>query len=139
MPDTYSGKCLCGAVTLTVTPKNIHFDACHCSMCRRWAGGPLLAVECEADAVFEGKDSIRVYDSSEWAQRGFCKACGTHLYYRLKGDGHFAVPIGLLDDSVPWEFTTQIFVDQQPNYYEFANETKHMTGAEVFAAFAPEQ
>ena len=33
--------------------------------------------------------------------------------------------------------TSQIFIDEKPAYYDFANKTKNMTGAEVFAAFAP--
>ncbi len=33
--------------------------------------------------------------------------------------------------------TSQIFIDEKPAYYDFANKTHNMTGAEVFAAFAP--
>jgi hypothetical protein len=33
--------------------------------------------------------------------------------------------------------TSQIFIDEKPAYYTFANQTKTMTGAEVFAMFAP--
>ena len=33
------------------------------------------------------------------------------------------------------EFGLQVFIDEKPDYYEFANETKDMTGAEVFAKF----
>jgi hypothetical protein len=31
----------------------------------------------------------------------------------------------------------QVFIDSKPQFYDFANETKMMTGAEVVAAFAP--
>ena len=137
MPDRLEGACLCGAVRLSVTPKNHHVGACHCSMCRTWGGGPLMCVECEADANFSGAGDVSVFSSSDWAERGFCATCGTHLYYRLKLDGHYAIPIGLLEDGESWKFTEQIFVDEQPAYYAFANETKNMTGAEVFAQFAP--
>ena len=139
MADRLQGSCLCKAVTMNVTIRNRHVDACHCSMCRTWGGGPLLAVECESDAAFDGKDNVAVFDSSEWAERGFCKHCGTHLFYRLKLDGHYVVPAGLLGDQAAWEFTTEIFIDEQPDYYAFANDTKKMTGAEVFAALAPDK
>ena len=36
-----------------------------------------------------------------------------------------------------YAFTSQIFIDEKPAYYDFANKTHNMTGAEVFAAFAP--
>ena len=31
--------------------------------------------------------------------------------------------------------THQVFVDERPSYYEFANKTDDMTGAEVFAKY----
>ncbi len=34
-------------------------------------------------------------------------------------------------------FDHQVFIDQKPAYYEFANQTKNMTGAELFAMYAP--
>lgn len=135
--NEYTGACLCGAVRFKVRARSHSVGACHCSMCRTWGGGPLLAVACDADAEFDGGEQITVYPSSDWAERGFCGKCGTHLYYRLKLDGHYAVPVGLLDDDGPWLFDEQIFIDEQPRYYEFANETQDMTGAEVFAKFAP--
>jgi len=132
-----TGTCLCGAVRLTVRTKTDNFGACHCSMCRTWGGGPLLAVECEPDADVDGRDNVTVFESSDWAERAFCSRCGTHLYYRLKLDGHHAVPLGLFGDDRDWKFSEQIFVDEKPPCYAFANDTKDMTGAEVFALFAP--
>ncbi len=37
--------------------------------------------------------------------------------------------------SAGFVFSSQIFIDEKPAYYEFANKTHNMTGAEVFAAF----
>lgn len=132
-----TGTCLCGGVRLTVRPRSHNVGACHCSMCRSWGGGPLLAVECDADIDVTGRDNVAVFASSDWAERGFCSRCGTHLYYRLKLDGHFAVPVGLLDDQSGWTLDEQIFIDEKPAYYSFADDTKNLTGAEVFAQFAP--
>ena len=41
------------------------------------------------------------------------------------------------DDRAGYALTSQIFIDEKPAYYDFANKTHNMTGAEVFAAFAP--
>src|SRR5690625_3920515 len=81
---TVEGECLCGSVRVTAQPKTNQFGACHCGICSQWGGGPLLAVECEDRVSFEGDSHIGIYASSEWAERGFCKQCGTHLFYRLK-------------------------------------------------------
>ncbi len=136
--QSLTGHCLCGAVRITATPKSHHFGACHCGLCRRWGGGPLLAVECEDRVSFEDESHIALYASSDWAERGFCKTCGTHLFYRLKDQPFHAIPIGVFDEVPAWEFAEQIFIDHKPPHYSFANHTKNLTEAEVFAQFSGE-
>lgn len=126
------GKCLCGSVSVTAIPKSMNIGACHCAMCQKWGGGPLLVVECLSGTSFDGEDNISVYDSSEWAERGFCRKCGTHLFYRLKEGDLYAIPVGLFDKSDDWKFSEQIFIDHKPSFYSFANKTKDLTGKEVF-------
>lgn len=130
------GTCLCGAVQISTKTMSGHVGACHCSMCRKWTGGPLLAVECGSDVSFKGKENISTFDSSEWAERGFCGKCGSHLFYRLKGQNQYIVPVGLFENCDAVVFDHQIFIEEKPSFYSFANETKNMTGAEVFAQFS---
>ena len=132
----HRGTCLCGAVRVVAQTKSNSIGACHCVMCRKWGGGPLFAAECESDVNFEGAEYISTFDSSDWAERGFCQKCGTHLFYRLKQEGHYAVPVGLFEDSDPWQLTEQIFIDQKPSFYSFAESTKELTGEEAFAQYA---
>ena len=49
-----TGRCLCGAVTFTAKGVERHVHACHCGMCRRWAGGPGFVLSAESVA-FEGE------------------------------------------------------------------------------------
>ena len=88
------GACLCGAVKVYTDSASGHGHACHCNMCRNWTGGPLLAVDCGSNVEFEGEEHVSVFSSSDWAQRGFCSRCGTHLFYRLKESGQTSVPAG---------------------------------------------
>ncbi|MGE3150677.1 MAG: GFA family protein [Pseudorhodoplanes sp.] len=135
---TLSGGCLCGAVRFTAVPRHPHVDVCHCGMCRKWSAGPLFALDCGGTVKVENAAELGVYRSSEWAERCFCKVCGTSLFYRLVGKDFYAVSAEAIDDKSGFVFTTQIFIDEKPAYYDFANETKIMTGAEVFAAFSGE-
>jgi len=139
MSDLYIGKgsCLCGAVHISTKTMSHKVGACHCSMCQKWTGGPLLAVNCGSDVSFQGEKNVSVFNSSEWGERGFCKNCGSHLFYRFKPSNQYIVPVGLFDSSEEVIFDHQIFIDEKPNYYCFSNETKNMTGAEVFAMYAP--
>lgn len=129
------GKCLCGAIAIR-TPDKKSIDACHCGMCRRWGGGPALGVACGSDVQIDGVDKLKVYKSSEWAERAFCGKCGTHIFYRLLPTNEYFVPAGLFQSVTEFEFKEQIFIDMKPSYYEFANQTLNMTEAEVFAKFA---
>ena len=131
------GSCVCGSVTLRATDLAENYLACHCGMCRRWGGGPLLAISCRGGVELDGEDSVTVYESSEWAERGFCNRCGTHLFYRIKGAPHYSIPVGLFGDDFKPGFKMQVFIDNKPESYSFANETKTMTEAEVRARFAP--
>lgn len=133
-----TGSCLCGAVTITANNVSKSVGACHCDMCRKWGGGPLLAVDCGTDVSFAGDENIAVFSSSEWAERGFCKTCGSNLFYRIKQNQQYIMPAGLFGDDQTFVFDHQIFIDEKPEYYQFANDTKNMTGAEVFAKFAPQ-
>jgi len=130
-----TGSCLCGAVRITAENAQNRVGACHCSMCRTWVGGPLIAVDCGTEVEIEGDDHVAVFESSEWAERGFCSKCGTSLFYRLKQNGQVFMAAGIFADQGGLSFDHQVFIDEKPDYYEFANETHNMTGAEVFAKF----
>jgi len=139
MPGQTKGdaSCLCGAVKITATNVSNSVGSCHCNMCKKWSGGPIMTVDCGADVSFEGEEHITVFDSSSWAERGFCNKCGSHLFYRLKESKHHMILAGLFDDNKHFVFDHQVFIDEKPEFYSFKNVTKNMTGAEVFAKYAP--
>jgi hypothetical protein len=128
-----SGRCLCGAVTFTFEPAEPEVDACHCRMCQRWGGGPALTVKMAGAPRIEGADNVAVFQSSEWGQRHFCKACGSHLFFSAPSFGYFGVSAGTLDDVEGLHFTTEIYIDRKPALYEFANPTRRLTEAEFLA------
>lgn len=132
-----TGSCLCGATRFTAKNISNSVGACHCSMCRKWGGGPLLVIDCGVDVSFEGDENVSVFDSSKWAERGFCAKCGSHLFYRLKEANRYHMPVGLFDDDRERVLDHQVFIDEKPSFYSFANKTRDMTGAELFAKYGP--
>jgi len=121
-------------VTFTAKAAGSDVGACHCSMCQRWAAGPMLALGIDAGSlkIADGA-SLGAYQSSEWGERLFCKACGTPLFWRSLDGQHAFVSAGALNDRSGLQLASQIYIDEKPSYYEFANDTVKMTGAE-FAA-----
>jgi len=92
-----------------------------------------MAVDCGTDVVFDSKETIAIYNSSEWAARGFCRLCGSHLFYRLKGTGQYMMPVGLFGEVEGLIFERQVFIDEKPSFYCFSNMTAGMTGQAAFA------
>ena len=88
---TRKGKCLCGAVSFTIRDLNADFGACHCKMCQRWTGSTYMSLTVPADTIaFEGKENIGRYQSSEWAERAWCKNCGSNLWYQVTAEGPYS-------------------------------------------------
>ena len=133
------GQCLCGAVSFACDMPSPSVGACHCLTCQGWGGGPLLAADCGSNVAFQGETNISIYTSSEWAERAFGKICGSHLFYRLKHDGKHIVPAGLFRNGPDFNLDHQIFIDEKPDYFSFANKTHNMTGEEVFAQAQADQ
>ncbi len=129
------GTCLCGAVKFTAVPVSSEVGACHCTTCRGWCSGPFMGIDCGATLQVEQTDSLGVYNSSEWAERGFCKTCGSSLFYRLKDSGQSFVSVEALGVSGNATLSDEVFVDEKPDYYAFAQATRKMTGPELFALF----
>lgn len=96
-----------------------------------------MEINCGTEVDFDGIEKLSVFDSSEWAERGFCSACGSHLFYRLKGTQEHMISVGLFDDDSDLVFQRQVFIDEKPQYYQYSNKTEDLTGEELFAQFAP--
>lgn len=135
--ESREGQCLCGGVRYRLEVPVDHIGACHCQMCRRFSGGIELGIDIPEESVTWLKDdTLRVYSSSEWAERGFCGTCGSSLFYRLKSGGFFSLSAGTLDDISGLPLTTEVYIDHKPAGYAFANETTKMTEADIMAMVA---
>jgi hypothetical protein len=130
--EPLTGTCLCGGVEITVNGALPQVDVCHCSMCRQWGGGPFGGIK-GASFTVTGEDHITAYRSSEWAERAFCRVCGSNLWYHFIPADHFSFLAGLFDMPDGTQISEQIFVDEKPSWYDFAQKTPMKTGPEVIA------
>ena len=95
----YTGGCQCGAVryALYAQPEGAHL--CHCRMCQKAAGNVFAAlapVRLEDFAWTKGAPAV--FRSSSAAERGFCSACGTPLFFRYLDSEWIDPTIGSLDE-----------------------------------------
>jgi hypothetical protein len=106
------GHCLCGAVQISVTSHRGFTAVCHCRMCQRWSGGLFICVPAEAADV-QVTGPVVQYQSSDIAERAFCGACGSHLWFRgNNSDGHYALMPGLFDAARDLPLKSEIYVDR---------------------------
>ena len=132
LAEAVTGRCLCGAVSITVTGMHPEVDICHCAMCQRWGGAFYAGVK--GDPVhIAGEAAISVYRSSEWAERAFCGACGSNLWYRFLPTGSRSFLAGLFDLPPGFGIERQIFVDEKPDWYDILQQSPMLTGPECVA------
>jgi hypothetical protein len=118
--NAVSGSCLCGAVRFEATLPSLWCAHCHCTMCQRYHGAPVVTwvgFKSEDVEFTLGDNRISWFHSSPQGQRGFCATCGSSFLFRSErwpGELHICLtnihgaidrePEGhvYFDSHVPW-------------------------------------
>lgn len=141
MSDQITGKCMCGACVITLTPTKDEMHFCHCDMCRAWTGVGMMALQASGDTTTV-TGPVKTRATSDWAERAWCDDCGSTLYYHVTAEGPFHdnyhVASGLFPNAGGLTLTGELFIDKRPSGYAFAGELHGMTEAEVMAMFGGE-
>ena len=124
----FSGRCLCGAVAYEVDGPMTDAHACHCGQCRRQSGHYVVAAGARrSDFRLTEQRGLRWYRSSEVARRGFCRECGTPLFWDDDSDD-ISINAGSLDQPTGLALTKHIFVDEKADYYEIDDALPKFAG-----------
>ena len=94
-----TGGCQCGAVRYALYAEPTAASICHCRMCQKAVGNyfaPFTGVRLKDLAWTRGAPGI--FKSSELVERGFCRDCGTPLFFRYVGKDRISISLGSLDD-----------------------------------------
>lgn len=98
-----NASCLCGQVKFEIQTPFISSSICHCQHCQKSHAAAHVAygVTLKSDILWlDGKKKIKKYHSSERAKRGFCKECGTNIYFYNKDyPNHLDIPLSILDSE----------------------------------------
>ena len=116
MPEgPLTGGCQCGAVRFRAGKLRANPHVCYCRMCQK-ATGNLFAslVGVKHPDLTWTRGTPAEFMSSDHAARGFCKECGTSLYYRSIGGPHVSLAIGAFDEP-----------HRVPILYQMGMEGKH--------------
>lgn len=122
---------MCGKLTYEATLSGPRFGTCYCKMCQRWSAGAFMGVHTASFELTSAPETLTVFKSSDWADRGFCATCGSNIFYHAPQFGGPSVALGSLDDTDGLEVRIQFFIDKKPEGFALANETAKKTEAEI--------
>ncbi len=104
------GGCLCGAIRYRLHLEPLDAGYCHCRLCQRASGAPVLAwLTAPLRGFSYTKGRPAVYRSSDHAQREFCGSCGTHIAFR-RTNAPKTVDVTLASLSDPSRITPQYHI-----------------------------
>lgn len=79
-----NGNCLCGVIEFSAELPSNWVAHCHCTMCQKTGGSAFVTWVGIAKQNCEIRDPLKQlqwFPSSPEAKRGFCKQCGSTLFF----------------------------------------------------------
>ncbi|WP_066472304.1 GFA family protein [Bosea sp. WAO] len=119
MSTILTGGCQCGAVRYRLKTPPHEVSVCFCRMCQKAAGSYFGAFASSRIGEVEwtrGRPAI--FNSSEVAERGFCRDCGTPLTFSYPGLGSLSVSVGSLDDAAAFQPSHAYSIEGRPAWFD---------------------
>ena len=122
--QVFEGGCLCAAIRYRSTVTPVRGVICHCSMCRKHSGAPVLAfVHFPHDAFSWVKGEPTRYRSSRYAERGFCPRCGSTLSMHEEVlEDRVQVTLGSLDEPARAKIDDHVWTDDRVAWFEVEDD-----------------
>ena len=116
------GSCLCGAVVFTSDAALRPVIACHCTQCRKTSGHFWAATSVPRDSLRLVRDEgLAWFQSSAEARRGFCKTCGSSLFWEPTGGDTISIGAGAIDGETGVSVECHWYVADKGDYYDLTD------------------
>ena len=130
--QTVKGGCLCGVVEFSAMLPAKWCAHCHCSMCRKAHGaGYVTWVGFEQNQVTltSGENQLKWHESSAGAQRGFCRQCGSSIFFRSqRWADELHIALGCIDDAIDLQPQANVFFDNHVDWMPIDKQLKQVDG-----------
>jgi hypothetical protein len=130
--ERFPGGCLCGAVRYVAYGPLRDVLVCHCVDCLRFHGGPgyyTSVAKADLELVVERGLHWRATPTSDAeAERGFCAACGSSLFWRAPARATISVTAGTLDGPTGIHTSGHIY-DAQRADWEHVDDLPRRAGS----------
>ena len=79
-----TGGCACGAIRYRIAGELTECGYCHCTLCRRSSGAPVLVfATTTTEAFVVERGTVKTRRSSDHGERSFCADCGAQIAMRV--------------------------------------------------------
>ncbi|WP_109310684.1 GFA family protein [Ruegeria sp. AU67] len=118
-----NGSCLCGAVAFTIAGELSQPSACHCGQCRKQSGHVWSSTWTHQDNLsFTASDTLTWFRASDTARRGFCRSCGSFLFWQHNDEDTISISMGALSEPTGLTLSKHIFVADKGDYYDITDD-----------------
>ena len=122
-----SGGCLCGAVRYVIRGELRGILNCHCSKCRRTHGHvAAYASAPRENLVLVEERGLKWYrsvtDETPEVYRGFCRECGSSLFWDARLRPTMAIAAGSIDPPTGLKTIGHVWLSQAGDYYEICDD-----------------
>ena len=119
----HAGGCLCGAVRFRTTGDLAPVVNCHCGMCRRFHGAYGAYTRAPRDGfVLTEQSGLAWYESSPGIRRGFCRICGSSLFWEKDPrDALVEIAAGALDQPTGLRTEGHIYTAHRGDFYDITD------------------
>ncbi len=113
-----SGHCMCGRTRYQTNPPTLWCAHCHCTDCRAAHGTAFVTwFGVKASLIHLQDDDLTWYRSSAEARRGFCRHCGTTLFFQSsRWPEEMHVAMGTLATPLDREPSSHVFWDRHVSW-----------------------
>lgn len=123
------GSCLCGGVAFQADPPLRAVIACHCTQCRKSSGHFWAATSVPMDRFhLIQRDTLRWFQSSPSARRGFCGTCGASLFWMKEGENCISIAGGAFDGPTGLTIESHWHLEDAGDYYTAAAQASSLRG-----------
>jgi len=121
--NVVAGSCLCGQVRYELSGKLRPVIYCHCQQCRKTSGHFVAATAIKHENLaITSEAGLAWYRSSDTAERGFCRNCGSSLFWRPDHGEYMSVMAGALESPTGTSASEHIYTDDAGDYYAIDDE-----------------
>jgi hypothetical protein len=131
----HDGGCLCGKLRFRVAADAIDSGYCHCRMCQRNTGAPVVAwTTFPAESFSWTAGSPATYASSAKIRRLFCGTCGGWMVFQRENSNEVSINTASLDDPAAFPPRMHIFAESRIPWFRTDDDLPQHVGYGPFSS-----